>query len=259
MLVIAHRGANREALENSWTAFEKAIEGGAHRIELDARLIADRDVAICHDDDLNRVAGVSGRISQLPRGELARVQLPNGDSLPFLDEVLERLLPRIELNIELKGDDPKLAERVCQEIDRQDPPNRVIVSCFEAPPLAWIRDHAPHIERACLTGGQHFTWPFFSHLSPLVFLELCATPILHPHVKQVNENLMDQAKARGWTIYPWVDMQGEEDDREGLWTVMKTRGVDGLCTNYPRQLATWLEDAALDEQRHDITADARNV
>jgi hypothetical protein len=34
-------------------------------------------------------------------------------------------------------------------------------------------------------------------------------------------------------------MAGEEGDREALWTFLMTVGVDGLCTNYPREFKNW--------------------
>ena len=54
---------------------------------------------------------------------------------------------------------------------------------------------------------------------------------------------MDQARMRGWEVNAWVPMIGEEEDREGLWSVLQTLGIDGLCTNYPRQLKEWLSEA----------------
>src|ERR1043165_8826998 len=77
-------------------------------------------------------------------------------------------------------------------------------------------------------------------LAPQVFLEKIGTNILHPHMGLVNENLMDQARARGWTVYAWAPMVGEEEDREGTWAALKTFGLHGLCTNYPRQFKRWL-------------------
>jgi glycerophosphoryl diester phosphodiesterase len=124
----------------------------------------------------------------------------------------------------------------------------VIISSFCWQPLVWCRDHIPDVKRACLWSTDTWSWPFFASLAPPIFLDRCATRIFHPHFRLVDANLMDQARARGWIVYPWVGMKEEEGDREGLWSAMKTFGVAGLCTNYPRQLRAWLADARLDEQ-----------
>jgi glycerophosphoryl diester phosphodiesterase len=245
MLVIAHRGANREATENSWSAFERAIDAKAERIELDVQLSKDGHAVIMHDDELLRMTGFDGRISRLTRPELQKLRLANGEPLPFLDEVVERLLPRIELNIEIKGTSEALAAVVGDLVAHHPRREAVIVSCFMAEPLVWLRRHAPEIRRACLWSIDTFQWPFFATLAPQVFLEKAGTNVLHPHAGLVTENLMDQARSRGWLVYAWSAMAGEEQDREGLWTALKTFGLHGLCTNYPRQLRSWLEDATV--------------
>ncbi len=251
MQVIAHRGANKEALENSWQAFELAVQGGAQRLELDVQLSADGHAVVMHDDDASRTTGRPARISQMTRKELAKIKLINGDPLPFLDEVVARLLPRIELNIEIKGKSEDLARVVAEAVVNHPRRAAVIVSCFQAEPLVWIYRHHPVVQRACLWSlPDTFSWPFFAVLAPQVFLDKAGTNILHPHVGLVDFNLMDQAGARGWRVYAWATMAGEEGDREGLWTALKTVGLHGLCTNYPRQLKNWLEDAAIDERSY---------
>jgi len=247
MLVIAHRGANKEALENSWDAFQKAIEGGAARIELDIRLSADGHGVVIHDDRLARVIGRPGRISRMTRPEITKLRLSNGEKIPFLDEVITELLPKIELNIELKGNSPALASLCGKLVMASSWRERVIVSAFEPDPLTTLLEEWPEVKRACLWGIDTFRWPFFANYAPPVFLGNCRTNILHPHVGLIDENLMDQARARGWVIYGWAPMIGEDADREGIWANLKRLGVDGLCTNYPRQLSAWLEEAKIDE------------
>lgn len=252
MLVIAHRGANKEALENSWSAFAKAVECGAQRIELDVQLSKDGHAVIMHDDDMFKTTGQRCHISQLERSELRSIKLRNGEPLPFLDEVVERLLPQIELNIEIKGESERLAAVVANLVAKNPRRERVIVSCFQAPPLVWLRRNAPEVQRACLWSLDTYSWPFFATLAPTVFLEIAGTNILHPHTSLVDYNLMDQAAARNWRVYAWAEMVGEDHDREGLWTTLKTFGLHGLCTNYPRELTQWLkESAAYDQLIHD--------
>ncbi len=250
MLVIAHRGANREALENSWSAFELAVQAGAQRIELDVQMSRDGHGVILHDDDLFKMTGRQGKISQLTRSELARIKLTNDEPLPFLDEVVARLLPRIELNIEIKGPSEAAAALVSDLVRDHPRREQVIVSSFCAEPLVWIYRHAPDITRACLWSSDTFQWPFFATLAPQVFLEKAGTNLLHPIADLVDRHLMEVARLRGWRVYAWVPMVGEEGDRDGLWASLKTVGLDGLCTNYPRQLRRWLEEAALDEQQY---------
>lgn len=248
MLVIAHRGANKEALENSWRAFDKAVEVGAARIELDVHLSRDGQVVINHDDNLIRTAA-PGRISELTLNEIKKMRLKNGDTIPLLSEVVEKYLDKIELNIEIKGTSEALAKAVCDIIAKHRNREKVIVSCFQTEPLIWIKNNRGEVRRACLWSADTWRWPMFAVMAPQVFLEQCGTNILHPHMNLVTENLMDQAKARNWEVYAWANMIGEDENRHAIWTVLKTYGLHGLCTNYPRELISWLKEAELDEQQ----------
>lgn len=247
MLVIAHRGANREALENSWSAFERCIEGGSQRIEFDVQMTKDGELAVMHDYDLVRTCGNSGVVADLTRSELSKIKLLNGEAIPFLDEVVDKLLPRVELNIEIKGNTGGDAAEVARLVKDHAQRAKVIVSSFHSTPLEYLSQHYPEITLACLWGDV-FEWPSFSHYSPLVFMQRVGATIVHPWTDYVTEEFMDQARNRAWQVFPYASFNGEEQDREGMWSYLKTLGVDGLCTNYPRELRAWLnkvnEDAA---------------
>ena len=244
MRVIAHRGANKEALENSWRAFELAIDAGASRIELDVQLTQDGHAIINHDDSLAQTTGKHIFISRSTRAELSKLKLLNGEPIPFLDEAVERLLDRTELNIEIKGPSEALAASVCKLVGNHALREKIVISSFCIEPLRWIAKNHNELTRACLWGWDTFSWPFFAHSAPQIFMYETDSRVIHPEAKLVSDNLMDQAEMRGWEVNAWVPMVGEEDDREGLWSILQTYGIDGLCTNYPRQLCEWLEETA---------------
>jgi glycerophosphoryl diester phosphodiesterase len=55
-LVLAHRGARRDAPENTLLAFERGLAQGADGFELDVRLTADDVLIVLHDTNTRRVA-----------------------------------------------------------------------------------------------------------------------------------------------------------------------------------------------------------
>lgn len=240
MMVIAHRGANKEALENSWQAFELAIAAGAERIELDVHLTQDHHLLVMHDASLHRILGANRLIAACNRSELAGLRLQNGEPIPFLDEVFTRILPRCELNVEIKTPNHLAAKLVADLIRTHQATARVVVSSFSAVPLTWLADHRPEVQIACLWGDD-ILWEQLHLYSPLNFMQQCRSHILHPQASFVTENLMDQARNRGWKVYPYVTMRDEDVDRESLWTHLRTLGIDGLCTNYPREFNAWLK------------------
>ncbi|MEZ4742361.1 MAG: glycerophosphodiester phosphodiesterase family protein [Bdellovibrionota bacterium] len=256
MLVIAHRGANHEGLENSWQSFNAAVNMGCDRIELDVHLTKDNIPVVIHDDFLFRTSGVLKKVSDLTISELKSIRLKNGENIPLLVDVIEKLLPQIEINIELKGNSASSAQIVAPMIDTCGLKEKVIFSSFYGAPLAYLRDNYPHLTRACLWGDLSIDAKNLSNFAPQLMLEKYETKILHPHVSQINQNLMEQAHLHGWIIYAWDSLHGEEDvNKEKLWTMLKTYEINGLCTNYPRELMAWLKNAttfesALVSQQH---------
>ena len=249
MLVIAHRGNNKEAFENSFSAYEKSVECGADRIELDVVLSKDGHAVINHDDHLMHATGKSLYCSRLTRAEISSLKQVHGEPVPFLDEVVERFLGRIELNIEIKGNNPDAGRAVGAIIGRHSQRDRVIVSSFFPEALIYMRDHHSDIKRACLTGDDELPWPYFSHLAIVNFMAMTSANIVHPRMGMISDGFMDQCKARGWKVYTWSPMVGEDHARESWWTFLKALEVDGHCTNYPREFIQWQKNQKILDER----------
>lgn len=247
MEVIAHRGNNREFYQNTLKSFEASVTCGADRIELDVHATRDGRLAIYHDFLWKGVP-----LTEMTAAEVARVNLPGGEQIPFLEDVLLHFLPRIEINVEVKGPSERAGELLADLLHRSALQDRVVVSSFYPEALHVLRRRCPSVRRACLIGDDALFWPHFSHQSALVFMAETASSILHPRVDLVDELLMEQAKVRAWKVYPWVPMAGEQRDREDLWFSLQSVGVDGLCTNYPRELKAWLrlQASASYSERH---------
>ena len=115
-LVVAHRGANSVAPENTLEAFRLAVEAGADAMELDVHLTADGELAVMHDETLDRTTDRTGSIATLTMKEIAAAdaghQFPGDDgSFPFrgkglqvptFAEVLDWLPEGIGLVVEVK-------------------------------------------------------------------------------------------------------------------------------------------------------------
>ena len=128
IVVVAHRGCERLAPENTLSAFRKAIEVGADFAELDVQETADGIVVVLHDRDLMRVAGDPRRIADLTFAEARKLDLGRrfspeyaGERIPTLAEVIELARGKIKLQIELKyyGKDRGLAAKIADLIHRE--------------------------------------------------------------------------------------------------------------------------------------------
>jgi glycerophosphoryl diester phosphodiesterase len=117
-IVVAHRGASASAPENTMEAFRRAAETGVDAIELDVHLTADGQLAVIHDDTLDRTTDRTGPVATQtmeaireadagaefagPDGE-ARPFAGRGLTVPTLAEVLAWLPERLGLVIEIKA------------------------------------------------------------------------------------------------------------------------------------------------------------
>ena len=245
MLVIGHRGAIEQNLENSWSAFEQAIKLGLSRIEFDVHLARDGALCIMHDDDLARTSSGSGKIHELGREEIARHPLKNGEKIPFLDEVFARMLPHMELNVEIKSAGAEIVDRIvllASEYSAAAQRN-IIFSSFKVPTIKYLAQRYPQYRRALLWDKESSVENGES-LDPIELMLSCQTEIFHPDALQLTPEMMQEAKARRWLVYPYISLRHEERLMVQLWQRLAELGVGGLCTNFPTKMAAWLKSSA---------------
>lgn len=63
--IVAHRGANKFAPENTFAAADLALAQGADYIELDVRESADGVLYVHHDETLDRTTNGTGHIGHM--------------------------------------------------------------------------------------------------------------------------------------------------------------------------------------------------
>ena len=118
-IVVAHRGASAHAPENTMESFRLGVEAGADAIELDVHLTADGQLAVIHDETLDRTTDRTGARCRAHHGRDPRGRCGRGAShgpttagfpfagqglrVPTLAEVLEWLPDGIGLVIEIKA------------------------------------------------------------------------------------------------------------------------------------------------------------
>ena len=90
-IVFAHRGASGYEHDNSFSAFDKAIEQGADGLETDCWFIADGSIVLHHDKAIN-VPGqeAPANISKLNLSEVKSCVFPNGETVPTIQEFFDR-------------------------------------------------------------------------------------------------------------------------------------------------------------------------
>jgi glycerophosphoryl diester phosphodiesterase len=221
-LVLAHRGANRSAPENTLAAFRRAVELGADGVELDVHRTADDVLVVRHD------AGTpAGVLSEMTSSEI-RSTLPE---VPRLDEVLDVCSGRL-VNVEIKnvpgeGDwDPTdhAASLLVELLDHREGRDQVLVSSFNLASVDRVRSLAPAVPTALLTWG---TDPF----EGLAIAEAHGHGALHPDVRSLTARsggaVATRAHERGLQLNVWTVNDPGELAR------LAAAGVDALITDVP--------------------------
>lgn len=151
-IVYAHRGAAAERPENTLASFRRALELGADALETDVHLTTDGAVVAIHDPDGARVAGVERAISRSTLDEVkawdagyvfvdGRGERPfvgQGHRVATLEEILGDL-PPVKVNVDLKSEEPELAERFMAIVRRHGAEERVVAASFRRGPLRRLR------------------------------------------------------------------------------------------------------------------------
>ena len=63
-VIYGHRGAKGEAPENTLASFQRCLEHGVKRCELDLHLSSDGELMVIHDPTLKHTTGRRGKVSQ---------------------------------------------------------------------------------------------------------------------------------------------------------------------------------------------------
>ena len=150
----AHRGLHRQdksVPENSLEAFRAAVEHG-YGVEMDVHLSADGALVVFHDDTLDRVCGVPGRVEDKTLEELRQLRLCGTDcGIPTLAEALAVLGGRVPLILEIKrgGHNRELCEKTYALLRTYTGP--VCIESFDPFIVRWFRLHAPELLRGQLS------------------------------------------------------------------------------------------------------------
>lgn len=104
MYVVGHRGCAGLLPENTLLGFRHAIALGVDMLECDVHLTRDGQLAVLHDERVDRTTDGSGAVAELDFAQLRRLDAGQGQPVPALREVLEVVAAaRVPLLLELKG------------------------------------------------------------------------------------------------------------------------------------------------------------
>ncbi|HEX2039377.1 MAG TPA: glycerophosphodiester phosphodiesterase [Acidimicrobiales bacterium] len=249
VLNYAHQGGAREGPSSTLVAMQRAVDAGAHALELDVHCTADGRLVVCHDSTVDRTTDGSGRIADLTLAEVRALDNAHwwrpgevvdhvsgpwplrgqGHGIPTVEEVLEAF-PGTYLNFDLKepGYEALLAA-VLREHGRTED---VIVASFDDEVTARFREAAPEIGTSAATKETaEFFYGRRPDAVPYVALQV---PPTYGDTVIVDAPFVEAAHEAGVAVHVWTIDEPAEMAR------LLALGVDGIMTDRPSVLASVL-------------------
>lgn len=227
---IAHRGAGKLAPENTLAAFRLGAQHGYRMAECDAKLSADGQVFLLHDDTLDRTTDGQGIAGHQPWAELSLLDAGSwhsrqyaGERLPTLEGVARFCRANaFLLNIEIKPT-PGLEEETGRVVAREaarlwaDAPIPPLLTSFQPQALAGAVESAPELPRGLLLETLWDGWLEMAQRMGCVAV-VCDQVLWTSEVMATVHGR--QMRALAYTV-------NEPQEAERLWGL----GIDGLITD----------------------------
>lgn len=247
-LIIAHRGASGLAPENTLSAFQKALEIGVDRIEMDLRQTLDGEVVVLHDKTIIRTTNGWGSIRKIPLKKLRRYSAGSwfhhsfsDEKVPTFREVLELVDGKATLLLEVKDGSPyhpEIERRIIELVNEFNAHDWCIVQSFNDRILNNFRKlpelhtdiqklFAAFIPVAPFYGGSKFT---YKRLRRYEFAKE-----VNINRRYVNPRVVRKVHTMGKKVNVWTVNEPEALQKFVNW------GVDGIITDFPDRLKAILE------------------
>jgi glycerophosphoryl diester phosphodiesterase len=227
---IAHRGVRDRYPENSLPAFIAAVDEGADEVELDVHTTRDGVIVVHHDPHLSResTSPLAGRaIAALDYDELSSFELQPGVFLPTLDEVLDAIVPRVKIYVEIKA--PNIEVLVAAALAKiADAAEYCAVHSFDHRIVRRFRELAPTIPGGILI----VAYP----IDAALLLRSADARDFWQACEFIDADLVKSIHGAGGRVIAWTG------NDEAEWKRLNAAGVDGICTDRVAALISSLRD-----------------
>lgn len=214
--VVAHRGASAYEPENTLRAVRRAVEMGAHAVEVDARVTRDGHVVVVHDEDLARVAGVPRRVAEMSLEEVRSVTLSSGERVPTLREVLEEVGGRAVLFLELK--EASAAKPALLDVVRAGALEGTVFISFIEEAISAVKSAQPQAYTGLL---------YVKPVDAIVRAKQLGCRFILPFHRLASQKAVEFAHRMRLRVVAWT-----VNEKEAIRQLFE-RGVDGVATDRP--------------------------
>ena len=227
MQVIGHRGASSYAPENTFPAFDLALEMGADGLETDIQATQDGVLVLIHDRRVDRTTNGSGAVNEIAWPALRQLDAGAwfasrfaGTGVPTLEEFLSRYAGRTGLALEIKA--PGVEAQVVEALRPYDLGKSLTITSFNWESVIAVRELAPALRVGWLT--RAFDSEIIERVRAAGMVQIC------PKAADITPELVALARRKGLEVRAW----GLAD--EALMVRVVESGADGTSVNFPDEI-----------------------
>jgi glycerophosphoryl diester phosphodiesterase len=254
-----HRGAPGVLPENTLAAFKYAIENNIYVLELDLQITKDNQIIIYHDKSINTEIcdGFSKPIKTLSLKEVKEydcgskknIKFPNqqtvpGEKIPTFIELInliqtEYKYKNIKMNIEIKTDTSldtddevyNFSNTLIDILHKYNIAYDVIIQSFDIRALKDVKEIDPSIKTSYLVKDK------LPNIDSLINTsKQLGVKIISPEYNLLDKQIVKKLQENGFEVLPWTI-----NDTSVIKQYVEY-GVDGIITDYPKQMKDYLND-----------------
>lgn len=238
--VAGHRGDASWAPENTMPAFDRAFDGTIEFVETDVQLTRDGVPVLFHDVTLDRTTNGSGTVAEHTAAQLGKLDAGSwhgtawaGTRIPTLDAFLAGLAKSDKKAlVELKfGWTLSEVRTVVALIDGHRLRSRVVLQSFSLETLTNLQLAAPRYPRMMLVRELPDDPVPMARQFGVIALATTARAVAK------SPDALGRLHAAGIGLICYTL------NSRKAWSTVRERGVDGIITDTPGDLESWLSEA----------------
>jgi len=222
MRIYAHRGASKDAPENTIKAFRLAFDQRADGIEFDVYQ-HESGIVVFHDRTLKRRAGVDGFLLETPWSTLQTLNVGEGQHIPTLSETLSVVPEGKCCNIEIKHlvDVKRWVNEVKTALSQSNiAVEQVLVSSFNHHWLKAITALWPEVKIGALSASYELDCTASARALQAYSVNIA--------LDAVDKRFVETVLSEGFNVYVYTVDEPKDITMLAQW------GVTGIFTNVPK-------------------------
>ncbi len=242
-MIVAHRGASREAPENTIPAFKLAWKQGTDAIEGDFRLTKDGNIVCIHDGNTENVSNTNLVVREATLAELRKLDVGahhgkafKGTTIPTIAEVFSTIPEQKTIYIEIKCG-VEIIPALLEEINKSGlNRSQIVVICFNKKVIQKLKTQSPELKASWLSG---FKKDNSGKISPslktvLTTLEQIKADGFSSSKDFIDEAFVETIIKKGYEYHVWTVDDARTAKRFQKW------GAKSITTNIPDDIKNTL-------------------